>query len=172
MTHSVTCKLNNDARQHAGDTGTTFFVSLGEKNFNYKTKENEYTNYEAALFAKDGQIQYYNDVLIKGAIIEVSGTGIIMEDQTDPKYKPKLVIQDSKLGYVHSDGVPHSQQAVPAQQAASQQTYQSAPQQAPKAPTQTGYWFPNGEEMCLDDAAYYKNQGNPGWEKGVAPPVY
>ena len=69
MTHSVTCKLNNDARQHQGTAGTTFFVSLGEKNYNHKTKENEYTNYEAALISKDAQVGFYSSVLVKGAII-------------------------------------------------------------------------------------------------------
>lgn len=144
MPHSVTAKLNQAARQHQGQAGTTFFVSLGEKNYNHKTKQNEWTNYDAALFAKDGQIQFYADSLIEGAIVEVSGTGIIV-DASNPEYKPKLVIQDAKLGFVNS---PQGQQAAPQQQGGYQQQapqqqggyqQQQAPQQAP----QQGGYNPN-----------------------------
>lgn len=137
MSHSITCKLNNDARSHQGQAGTTFFVSLGEKNYNFKTKQNEYTNYEAALFAKDAQIGFYQSALVAGAIIEVSGTGILMEIDETGQYKPKLVIQDAKLGFVHSDnqGVPQQQQQGGYQQPAQQQapqgyTAQQHPQNA------------------------------------------
>lgn len=137
MTHSVTCKLNNDARQHQGAAGTTFFVSLGEKNYNHKTKQNEYTNYDAALFAKDAQVGFYASVLVKGAIVEVSGTGLLVEVDPSGQYKPKLVIQDAKLGFAHNDQV-QSQSAGYQQQAPQQapqqyqqpQPYQQAPQQA------------------------------------------
>ena len=123
MTHSVTCKLNKNARQFQNAAGMTFFVDLGEKNFNHKTKQNEFTNYSAALFAKDGQIQFYNDVLIEGAVVEVSGTGVIIEMPDDPQYKPKLQIQDAKLGFVYSGQQSH-------QQPAPQQNHnQSPPQQ-------------------------------------------
>ncbi len=122
MSHTITCKLNKAARQFQNAAGMTFFVDLGERNYNHKTKQNEYTNYSAALFAKDGQIQFYADSLVEGAIIEVSGTGIIIEMPDDPQYKPRLQIQDAKLGFVHS--------GQPAQQ--SYQQPQQAPQQAPQ----------------------------------------
>jgi single-strand DNA-binding protein len=121
MSHTVTAKLNQAARQHPNQNGVTFFVSLGEKNYNFQTKQNEWTNYDAALFAKDGQIQFYTESLVEGAIVEVSGTGIIL-DTSNPEYKPKLVIQDAKLGFVNS---PQGQQA-PAQQGGYSQ---QAPQQ-------------------------------------------
>lgn len=146
--HSITSKLNNDARSHQGQAGTTFFVSLGEKNYNFKTKQNEYTNYEAALFAKDAQIGFYQSALIAGAIIEVSGTGILMEIDETGQYKPKLVIQDAKLGFVHSD-----QSAQPQQQ-------HGQPQQAPQGyapqtpPGYTGQQHPQ-------NAAHAQPQGQP-----------
>lgn len=129
MSHSITCKLNKDARQFQNANGVTFFVDLGEKNYNFQKKENEFTNYSAALFAKDAQIGFYQSVLVEGAVIEVSGTGIIIEMPNDPQYKPKLMIQDAKLGYVNS---PMNAQS--AQQQAPQQQYNSAPQQ--QAPQQ------------------------------------
>ena len=148
MSHSITCKLNNDARSHQGQAGTTFFVSLGEKNYNFKTKQNEYTNYEAALFAKDAQIGFYQSALIANAIIEVSGTGILMEVDPTGQYKPKLVIQDAKLGFVHSDN-----QGAPQQQA--QGGYQQAPQgYAPQQPQNTGKQHPQ-------NAAHAQPQGQP-----------
>ena len=143
MTHSVTCKLNNDARQHQGQAGTTFFVSLGEKNYNHKTKENEYTNYEAALFAKDAQVGFYSSVLVKGAIIEVSGSGLLMEIDPTGQYKPKLIIQDAKLGYTFNEGGQQQHAQPPAQYAPqqpmqpqyAQQPYTGQPQQ----PQNNGY---------------------------------
>jgi len=127
MSHSVTAKLNQAAREHANQNGVTFFVSLGEKNYNFKTKTNEYTNYDAALFAKDAQIDFYRSALVEGAIVEVSGSGIIVELDPTGQYKPKLVIQDAKAGFIYS---PNGQ---PAQ--APQQGYQPPQQQ----PQQGGY---------------------------------
>jgi hypothetical protein len=133
MAHSITCKLNKDARQFQNQAGMTFFVDLGERNYNHKTKTNEYTNYSAALFAKDGQIQFYSEALVEGAIIEVSGTGIIIEMPDDPQYKPRLQIQDAKLGFVHSGQQPQQQPQQQPSRAPQQQYQQQAPaQQAPR----------------------------------------
>ena len=70
--HTVTCKLNKDARMHPNQSGTTFFVGLGEKHYNYKTKSSAYTNYDAAIFAKDTQVQFYTENLKAGAVVTVS----------------------------------------------------------------------------------------------------
>ena len=102
MTHTVTGELNKAARSHQSQAGTTFFVDIGEKNYNFKTKANEFTNYSAAVFAKDGQIQFYSDALVEGAIVSVTGTGIIIDMPDDAQYKPRLAIQDAKIVYVSS----------------------------------------------------------------------
>lgn len=128
MTHTVTCKLNKDARQHPNQSGVTFFVSLGEKNYNFRTKKSEYTNYEAALFAKENQVPFYAEKLVAGAVISVTGTGLIIEPQTDPNYQPRLQMQDAKLTFVHSSEQP--------QQAPQQQYQQQAPQQYQQPPQQ------------------------------------
>lgn len=126
MSHTITAKLNKPARKHQGQNGTTFFVSLGEKNYNYTTKSSEWTNYEAALFAKDAQIAFYESVLIENAVIEVSAGGIIV-DASNPEYKPKLVLQDAKLGFTHSpQGQAPQQQQAPQQ--VPQQSYQQSQQ--------------------------------------------
>ena len=137
MSHSITCKLNNDARSSQGQDSTTFFVSLGEKNYNFSTKQNEYTNYEAALFAKGNQVGFYQSALVAGAVIEVSSTGVIVEVDPTGQYKPKLKMVDAKLGFVHSDnqGAPQQQgqqqpmQQAPQQQQGFQQQYQQQGQQ-------------------------------------------
>ena len=128
----MTCKLNNDARSSQGQDSTTFFVSLGEKNYNFTTKKNEYTNYEAALFAKGNQVGFYQSALVAGAVIEVSSTGGSMEIDPTGQYKPKLKMVDAKLGFVHNDNQDAPQQQPQQggyQQQPQQQQQQMAPQQ-------------------------------------------
>lgn len=116
MTHTVTGKLNKAARTYDNASGTTFFVDIGERNFNYKTKESEYTNYSAALFANEKQKQFYTDQLVEGAIVSVTGTGLLIDMPDDPQYKPRLAIQDAKLVYSYSTGgaAPAPQPSAPA----------------------------------------------------------
>ena len=128
MSHSITAKLNRPANEHQGQNGVTFFVGLGEKNYDFKQKTNVYTNYDAALFAKDAQIEFYRSALVEGAIIEVSGTGLIL-DISNAQY-PKLMIQDAKLGFVNSpQGQAPTQQQGSYQQQPAQQQGGFAPQQ-------------------------------------------
>jgi len=140
MSHTVTAKLNQSARQHQGQAGTTFFVSLGEKNYDFKNKTNVYTNYDAALFAKDAQVGFYASALVEGAIVSVTGSGIILDD-SNKEYKPKLAIQDAKLEFVHSPQ--GTQQVAPQQQGGYQQTapQQQAYQQQAPAQYQQGQGF-------------------------------
>ena len=158
MTHTVTSKLNKDARQHPNASGVTFFVSLGEQNYNFKTKAKEWTNYDAALFAKDGQIAFYQQVLVAGAIISVSGTGIIMVKQDG--YDPKLELQDAKL-VGNWDG--QAPQAQP-QQAAPQQKFQQAVQQAQpmQRPVQQGGFVPVNQPQAQqpNEQPMYDQFGN------------
>ena len=139
MTHTVTGKLNKSARAHQSQAGTTFFVDIGEKNYNFKTKQNEFTNYSAAVFAKDGQIQFYTDSLTEGAIVSVTGTGIILDMPEDPQYKPRLAIQDAKIVYISSGA----------------QNANQAPQnnsRSPQAPQSRGsYQQPQNQASGFDD---------------------
>jgi hypothetical protein len=107
----------------------TFFVSLGEQSYNFKTKQKEWCNYDAALFAKDGQIQFYADVLKAGSIVTVTATGLLIESDPTGQYPPKAIMQDAKLGFTHSPAVGMPQQV-------QQQVQQMAPQQAPQQPPQ------------------------------------
>ena len=124
MSHTVTAKLNKAARKHDLDDGAIFFVSLGEKNFDRQQKANVWTNYDAALFANGKQVDFYADALTEGAVIAVSGSGIIIDD-SNKDYAPKLKLIDSKLEFVsagqQSGGAPAQQQAARQQQPAQQQ---------------------------------------------------
>ena len=80
MSHTITGKLNKSARRYDNQNGSTFFISVGEKNYNFKDKKDEWTNYEAALFAKDSQINFYESALIEGSIVSITGTGLIIDD--------------------------------------------------------------------------------------------
>ncbi len=142
MSHSVTAKLNRAANEHQGQNGVTFFIGLGEKNYDFKQKKNVYTNYDAAIFAKDAQVDFYRSALVEGAIVAVSGTGLIL-DLSNAQY-PKLSIQDAKLGFVHSpEGqAPQQQQQQQGQHQQQQPSNQGFQQQAPQyqqqAPQQQG----------------------------------
>lgn len=135
--HSVTCKLNKDARQHPNQSGMTFFVSLGEQSYNHKTKQKEWTNYEAALFAKDAQIAFYEDVLRAGSIVSVGCKGLLVETDPNGQYGPKLVMQEAFLASAYNTGAPAPQQQPQVQQQPYQppeaQPYQQAPRQTPPA---------------------------------------
>lgn len=124
--HSITGKLNKPAREFQNANGTTFFVGLGEKNYDFKKGENVWTNYDAALFAKGGQVEFYRSALVEGAIISVSGTGLIL-DLSNTQY-PKAMIQDAKLGFVDSPSQGGQQQQ--------QQQQVQQPQRAPQQPVQ------------------------------------
>lgn len=148
MTHTVTGKLNKAARSHQSQAGTTFFVDIGEKNYNFKTKANEFTNYSAAVFAKDGQIQFYSDALVEGAIVSVTGAGIIIDMPDDAQYKPRLAIQDAKIVYV-SSGAQHATPQNNSSSAQAPQSRGSYQQQAPQQPQQ-----PSGFDSFDDDTPF------------------
>ena len=163
MSHTVTGKLNNDANEHPNQSGVTFFVRLGEKNYNFKTKEAEWTNYEAAVFVKENQAQFYRDALVAGAIVTIGGKGLIVEN--DPQYGVKLHVQDARIEYAfnpNSAPRPATQQQAPQyqgyqQQAPQQQTYQQpqAPQQqAPQRPPQAQNMAPPAMDQFDSDIPF------------------
>lgn len=117
MTHTVTGKLNKPAREFPGNGGSMFAIDLGEQNYNRKTKAKEWTNYGAAVFAKDSQADYYRSALVEGAIISVTGSGLIIDSFTgDNGTRVRLNVQDAKIVYAFNPGGQQAQQQRPAQQ--------------------------------------------------------
>lgn len=94
--HCITAKLNRDAKMFPKDGGAVFFVSLGEKNYDYKAKSSVWTNYDAAIYAKESQIDYYTKLLVKGSVVAVYGSGLIPVSHEE--YGTKLSIQNAQLG--------------------------------------------------------------------------
>lgn len=137
MAHSITGKLNKDARQFQAGDSTGFSVRLGVKYRDPKTKQDDWTNYQAVIFAKSpGQIQFYQNVLVAGSVIEVFAEQLKI-DVFNGDNGPVMSIDmlNARIGYVHSAEVPQQQNQQQGQQPQQggypqqQQQYQGSPQQ-------------------------------------------
>jgi single-strand DNA-binding protein len=138
MSTTVTGKLNKAASQFQAGESTGFGLRLGVKFYDRESKSEQWTNYEAAVFAKaPAQVQFYQQALVEGAIVEVSGDKLkIRQFQGNNGLSLSIELLDAKLGAVFApQGQPAPQQR-PAQQ--SQQPQQQAYNQAPR-PAQSVY---------------------------------
>lgn len=140
MGHSVTGKLNKAATQFQAGESTGFGLRLGVKFYDRESKKDEYTNYELVVFAKaPAQVQFYQNALVEGAIVEVSGDKQkIRQFQGQNGLSLSIELLDAKLGFVYAPNQqqPSNGQANPRQAQQPQQGYQQ-PQQR-QAPPQ-GY---------------------------------
>ena len=143
MATTITGKLTKAANQFQAGESTGFGIRLGVKYRDPKTKQDEWTNYSAVIFAKaPGQIQFYQNALVEGSVVEVSCDQLKV-DSFDGNNGPVLSIDmlNARLGYVYS------QQQVNAPQYNQQQNQGGFHQQAPnqnggfqqQAPQQGGY---------------------------------
>lgn len=106
MATTITGRLNKPASQFQAGESTGFGVRLGVKYYDRETKTEQWCNYEAVLFAKaPGQISYYQQVLVEGAVIEISGDKqrINMFQGTNGT-SCTIEILDAKLGFALSPG--------------------------------------------------------------------
>ena len=148
MATTITGKLNKAATQFQAGESTGFGVRLGVKYRDPKTKQDDWCNYSAVIFAKSpGQIQFYQSALVEGSVIEVSAEQLSIES-FQGNNGPMLSINmlNARLGYVHTgqqqgQGQPQQpQQIQPQQQPQGQQPqrqpapqgYQQGYQQAPQ----------------------------------------
>lgn len=144
MSTTITIKLNAPASQFQAGESTGFGIRGGVRYYDRETKQNEWTNYEAVVFAKQaGQIQFYQQALVAGAVVEVMGKQEkikTFDGQNGQKLSIELI--DASLGMIHTGDQPQQQapqqgwapqqQQQPQggyQQQAPQQQYQQAPQQ-------------------------------------------
>lgn len=104
MATTVTGKLNKHASIFQAGESTGFGIRLGVKFFNRDTKHEEWTNYEAVVFAKGAsQVQFYQQALIEGAIVEISGDKLrIRQFQGNNGLILSIEILDARLGAVFS----------------------------------------------------------------------
>ena len=148
MATTITGKLNKAATQFQAGESTGFGLRLGVKYYDRETKMEQWCNYEAVVFAKaPAQIQFYQQAVVEGAIIEISGDKQrIRQFQGANGLNLSIEILDAKLGFVSggqgmAQGRPQ-QAAQPAyNQAPAQPAYNQAPVQPAynQAPAQPAY---------------------------------
>lgn len=120
MATTITGKLNKAASQFQAGESTGFGLRLGVKFYDRETKADQWTNYEAVVFAKaPAQVKFYQEVLVEGAIVEVSGEKLkIRQFQGNNGLSLSIELLDAKLGAVYA----------PQQAPAKQQPQRAAPQ--------------------------------------------
>jgi single-strand DNA-binding protein len=138
MSTTVTGKLNKSASQFQAGDSVGFGIRLGVKYYDRETKSEAYTNYECAVFAKaPAQVQFYQQALVEGAIVEVSGDKLkIRQFQGNNGLSLSIELLDAKLGAVFAPQGQQAPQQRPAQQP--QQPQQQAYNQAQR-PAQSQY---------------------------------
>ena len=139
MATTITGKLNKAANQFQAGESTGFGIRLGVKARNPKTKEDEWCNYSATIFAKSpGQIQFYQQALVEGSVVEISCDQLLIESfegQSGTMLSINMI--NSRLGYVHTGQQQGQQQQAPQQQNNQQQAPQQ--QQYRQTPSQGGF---------------------------------
>ena len=130
-------------KPNVGQDGASklFIVELSEMTKDYQTGEKVYTNYKASLFAKGGQIDYYNSVLVEGNFIVVNAEKLKVEVSDCGQYT-KLSMENARLenaGYIAQGGGQNQGQNSQQQQNAPQGGYQQQNNQQPNNQPQGGY---------------------------------
>lgn len=159
MSTTITGKLNKAANQFQAGESTGFGIRLGVKARNPKTKEDEWCNYSATIFAKSpGQIQFYQQALVEGSVIEVTCEQQLIEsfDGQNGTILSITMIQ-AKLGFIHTNQQAPQQQQAQQQQAQQQQQGYEPHQQNNQQ--QQGY----GQQSPQQNANQYNNNNNGGY---------
>jgi single-stranded DNA-binding protein len=107
MAITITGKLNKDASVFAaGQDSSGFGLRVGVQYYDRETKQKEWTNYEAAAFAKNGpQADFYKQSLVAGSIVELTGTHAkirTFDGQNGQVLSIELI--DAKIGYIGTVG--------------------------------------------------------------------
>ena len=120
MSHTVLFRLNKDAREFQAGESTGFSISTGVKYYDSKEKTEKWTNYEAAVFARnERQIQYYRDSLVAGNAALVTGDKqAIRTWDNNGKSGQSIVLIDCKIGDIVrlQDNSSQAAQSCPQQQ--------------------------------------------------------
>jgi len=135
MATTVVGKINKAATQFQAGESTGFGIRLGVKYYDRESKADAYTNYEAVVFAKaPAQVQFYQQVLVEGAVVEVSGDKLkIRQFQGQNGLSLSIELLDAKLGFVHAPQSSTNQAQAPQQQ---RPQPQQQPQQSYNQPRQ------------------------------------
>lgn len=153
MSTTITGRLQKPANEFQAGECTGFGVRIGKKFRDPKTKQDDWTNYKAVIFAKSqAQIDFYRSALIENTVVEIN-----CEDQQIEKqeYNGKEYLSINMIN-ANLKAVYTEKQAQPAQQQPpQQQAYQQPPvnQQQPNQRTQPqpAQQAPNGFDDFEDD---------------------
>ena len=118
MGHTVTGKLNKDAKQFAAGEYTGFNIRVGVKFYDRETKDNQWTNYSAVIFSNNqSQIQFLQGALVAGSVVELFGESIKVDTFTkdDGQTLITLELNNARLGYIGTPGQSQQQSAAPQQ---------------------------------------------------------
>ena len=129
MSFSKAFKITKEPRTFQAGESTGFNLSLGSQYYDRKTKQKEWANYSAVIFAKGNQLAFYQSALVVGSIVELSADDLKI-DNYNPEYLT-IELVDAKMCNVFSaPGQPQQAQAPQQyQQPAPPQQPQMAPQQ-------------------------------------------
>lgn len=118
MSVSITGKLNKPANEFAADESVGFGLRLGQQYYDRETKQKEWTNYEAVVFAKaPAQIDFYRQTLVEGSIVEILGKRQkIRTFEGNNGTILSIEILDATIESVNTGGQPAPQQQAPAPQ--------------------------------------------------------
>lgn len=114
MSHSITIKLNKAANEFQAGESVGFGIRGGVRYYDRKLKSKEWTNYTAAVFVRNPeQAAYYREVLVEGAIVELSGKQLKI-DSYDGQNGQVLSIEllDAWIGSINQSA-PRQDQAAP-----------------------------------------------------------
>lgn len=147
MAHTITIKLQKPAREFAAGDSIGFGIRGGVRYYDRKSQKNEFTNYQAVIFAKEGkQAEFYREVLMEGAIVEVFGEGIKV-DVYDGQNGQSITLElnNARLGFIDAG----NKQGKPPQQ-------ESGKSSAPQNQQQWGQQHAQGQQhneppMNFDD---------------------
>lgn len=107
MSFTKAFKITKEPRTFQAGESTGFQLSLGTQYFDRKTKQKEWSNYEAVVFAKGNQLSFYQGALVIGTIIELSADDLKI-DNYNPEYL-SIELIDAKLTGIFTGNSPQQQ---------------------------------------------------------------
>ena len=126
MAFTKAFKITKEPRTFQAGESTGFQLSLGSQYYDRKTKQKEWANYKAVVFAKGNQLGFYQTALVVGTIIELSADDLKI-DNYNPEYL-SIELIDARVGGIFTGDSPQQQRQPQQQQQQRQAPMQQQPQ--------------------------------------------
>lgn len=143
--HTVPFKLNENAQEFQSGEYTGFGIRTGIK-FQDRNKQDQWTNYKAAIFAKSpAQVDFYRANLIKGALVVVTCEKQEVElfQKQSGETISAIKLLNANVVAVKTDRAPDAAQQTYNQAASPKQ--KMAAQSAPQQPAGFGGQWPDDD---------------------------